>query len=74
MLLTHVLSPTLVRFAGRAPSLRQTWQRAGDLLRQWQRRRSERAELARLGDRELHDFGINRSIASAELRKPFWRD
>ena len=54
--------------------LAQTWRAAIVLLRRWRRRVRERRELAQLTDRELHDFGISRSDAITEWRKPFWRD
>lgn len=40
----------------------------------WRRRRQERAELARLEDRDLRDLGLSRAVLEFELRKPFWRD
>jgi uncharacterized protein YjiS (DUF1127 family) len=43
------------------------------VLRTWYRRASERRELLRLGDGELRDFGVSRSEAMGEFRKPFWR-
>jgi uncharacterized protein YjiS (DUF1127 family) len=44
------------------------------VLEQWRRRWQERAELARLSDRELRDFLISRSEAMEEAAKPFWRE
>lgn len=44
------------------------------LLRVWRRRIRERRELARLGDRELHDIGTSRSLIYSEISKPFWRE
>ena len=43
------------------------------LLRAWRRRARERAELGRLSDRELRDFGVSRGEAIAEAAKPVWR-
>lgn len=48
--------------------------RLNAVLRQWQRRSRERDQLARLGERELHDLGLSRAAVYAELRKPFWRE
>jgi uncharacterized protein YjiS (DUF1127 family) len=39
----------------------------------WQRRARQRAELAHLGDLELHDLAISPSEAELEISKPFWR-
>jgi uncharacterized protein YjiS (DUF1127 family) len=44
-----------------------------DTLRLWRRRARERAELARLTDRELRDIGISASDALHEINKPVWR-
>ena len=44
-----------------------------DTLKQWQQRRRERAELARLDDRMLRDIGITRGDVWQEINKPFWR-
>jgi uncharacterized protein YjiS (DUF1127 family) len=46
----------------------------GARLRLWRRRVRERNQLARLGERELHDLGLSRGTVYAELRKPFWRE
>ncbi len=48
--------------------------RLAALLRQWRRRIRERDQLARLGERDLHDLGLSRGTVYAELRKPFWRE
>jgi uncharacterized protein YjiS (DUF1127 family) len=40
----------------------------------WRRRMLERDQLARLGERDLHDLGLSRGTVYAELRKPFWRE
>jgi uncharacterized protein YjiS (DUF1127 family) len=37
------------------------------------RRHRERADLARLDDRDLHDVGLTRSVVAYELNKPLWR-
>jgi uncharacterized protein YjiS (DUF1127 family) len=42
-------------------------------LRLWRRRARERSQLARLGERDLHDIGMSRGTVYAELQKPFWR-
>ncbi|MCG8696366.1 MAG: DUF1127 domain-containing protein [Minwuiales bacterium] len=38
----------------------------------WRRRARERAQLARLNDRELKDIGITRAEAQMEANKSFW--
>ncbi|HEX7970193.1 MAG TPA: DUF1127 domain-containing protein [Stellaceae bacterium] len=43
------------------------------ILALWRRRIQERDQLARLGERELHDIGLSRTAVYAEIRKPFWR-
>jgi uncharacterized protein YjiS (DUF1127 family) len=43
-------------------------------VRRWQRRAQERAELARLDDRELLDIGLTRADAEFLINKPFWRE
>jgi uncharacterized protein YjiS (DUF1127 family) len=53
------------------PSLRLA--RLIGVLRQWRRRSRERAQLARLSERDLHDLGLSRGAIYAELQKPFWR-
>jgi uncharacterized protein YjiS (DUF1127 family) len=47
--------------------------RLGAVLRLWRRRARERSQLARLGERDLHDIGMSRGTVYAELQKPFWR-
>ena len=42
-------------------------------LRRWRRRLRERAQLAQMTERELHDLGLSHGGIHAELRKPFWR-
>ena len=44
-----------------------------ELVEGWLQRARERRELARLGDRDLRDFGASFGDRVAELRKPFWR-
>jgi len=38
------------------------------------RRSRDRAALARMDDRDLHDMRLSRSTVAFELNKPFWRD
>jgi uncharacterized protein YjiS (DUF1127 family) len=38
----------------------------------WQRRASERNQLATMSDHMLKDMGITRAAARRECRKPFW--
>jgi len=38
------------------------------------RRSRDRAALARMDDRDLHDLQLSRSALAFELNKPFWRD
>jgi len=45
----------------------------GKTVSLWLRRLRERAELARLDDRERHDIGATQADVEAELSKPFWR-
>lgn len=40
----------------------------------WATRSRQRAELANLDERTLHDIGLSRSDISAEINKPFWRN
>jgi uncharacterized protein YjiS (DUF1127 family) len=53
--------------------VRSVLPKLGALLRQWWRRLDERDQLAKLGERDLHDLGLSRAAVYAELRKPFWR-
>jgi len=39
----------------------------------WRKRLREKRALARLDERDLHDFGATNSDVDAELRRPFWR-
>lgn len=39
----------------------------------WRHRARERAELARMSDRELQDIGLTRLDAVREYQKPFWQ-
>ena len=45
----------------------------GQTVSLWLRRLRERAELARLEERNLRDLGLTRADAAYELAKPFWR-
>ena len=51
-------------------SLRALWA----TLRCWHRRVQQRAQLATMSDRELHDLGLSYGAIYAELQKPFWRE
>ena len=42
-------------------------------LRLWRRRARERAALAGLDERALHDIGLSRASAAFEINKPLWR-
>ncbi|MDF2075576.1 DUF1127 domain-containing protein [Pseudomonas mendocina] len=42
-------------------------------LRQWQRNRRTRQQLAQLNDQQLADTGITAAQRLQELAKPFWR-
>jgi len=46
---------------------------AVDALRIWRLRARDRALLGQLSDRTLKDIGLNRSHATFEAAKPFWR-
>ncbi len=48
--------------------------RAAAVLGEWQRRRRDRGELARLDPRLLRDIGITRYDALQEASKPFWKE
>ncbi|MBT5414907.1 MAG: DUF1127 domain-containing protein [Rhodospirillaceae bacterium] len=39
----------------------------------WAERSRQRAELANLDARTLHDIGLSRSDIAVEINKPFWR-
>ena len=43
-------------------------------LSRWRRLVRERAQLAEMTERELHDLGLSHGDIYAELRKPFWRE
>ncbi len=43
------------------------------LYRRWRNRARQRAELARMSDREFRDIGISRARVWREVSKPFWR-
>ncbi len=45
----------------------------GPLYRRWHDRARQRAELARMSDREFHDIGVSRAQVWREVSKPFWR-
>ena len=47
-------------------ALQPLYRRARDRARQ-------RAELARMSDREFHDIGVSRAQVWREVSKPFWR-
>lgn len=47
--------------------------RVAAVFEAWGRRLREREQLARLGERELHDIGLSRASVYAEINKPFWR-
>lgn len=47
--------------------------RSGALIARWAERSRDRALLARLSDRELHDIGLSRCDIDHEISKPFWR-
>ena len=42
-------------------------------VRAWRRRARGRAQLTRMGERELRDLGLSRFDARREAGKPFWR-
>jgi uncharacterized protein YjiS (DUF1127 family) len=44
-----------------------------ETLHVWSERRSQRSELARWSDRDLHDVGLSWSDVAREAEKPFWR-
>jgi uncharacterized protein YjiS (DUF1127 family) len=52
---------------------RDALQHATATLREWHRRRRDRATLAAFDDRLLRDIGITRVDALYEINKPFWR-
>jgi uncharacterized protein YjiS (DUF1127 family) len=41
-------------------------------VRLWRQRTKDRAELARLTDRDARDLGIDPGLISYEASKPFW--
>jgi uncharacterized protein YjiS (DUF1127 family) len=45
-----------------------------ETLREWRRRIRDRARLAELDERMLHDIGITRTDAEFLINKPFWRE
>jgi uncharacterized protein YjiS (DUF1127 family) len=66
------IAPRKVRRASRL-ALREALSRIFVTLREWRRRRRERAELARLDERMLRDIGITRGDVWDEINKPFCR-
>ena len=60
------LSPPV---SAKAPS----WLGLYAALRQWQRNRRTRQQLAQLNDQQLADTGISAAQREQELAKPFWR-
>jgi uncharacterized protein YjiS (DUF1127 family) len=54
--------------------LRLAGRRVHATLREWHRRVRERAELARLDDRELRDIGLSRGDVEFLINKPFWKE
>ena len=48
-------------------------QKAMTVIDLWRQRASERRSLSLLSNRLLDDIGVNRSQASDEQSKPFWR-
>jgi len=59
------------RDADRTESLAARVRRA---LVEWCRRARSRAQLARLGERDLRDIGLTPMEAAREYAKPFWVD
>jgi uncharacterized protein YjiS (DUF1127 family) len=47
--------------------------RLSETIQGWRQRRHDRAELARMSQRDLHDAGISWSEVAYEIDKPFWR-
>ncbi|HEY4204938.1 MAG TPA: DUF1127 domain-containing protein [Xanthobacteraceae bacterium] len=45
----------------------------GETLHTWRERQTQRRELTRWTERDLHDVGISWSEMLAEVDKPFWR-
>ena len=52
--------------------LSEIWELTAPRFTAWRRRARERAQLARLNDRELKDIGITRAEAQMEANKSFW--
>ena len=52
--------------------LSEAWDLIAPRVATWRRRARERAQLARLNDRELKDIGITRAEAQMEANKSFW--
>ena len=53
---------------------RGAFSRARALLREWRQRIRQRAELARLDERDLHDIGRSDADVYRELGKWFWQE
>lgn len=50
-----------------------TFWRLTNLITIWRRRARDRADLARMADRDIRDAGLDRSQIVFEINKPFWR-
>lgn len=78
----HRHTPALIERETSLPSvtlrrgIRRSLQRAAslvDIIRQWQKRASDRALLRGLNAYDLRDLGLTRADVLAEADKPFWR-
>ena len=49
------------------------WDRLAGFIGTARRRSRDRADLARMDDRELRDLRLSRATVAFELNKPFWR-
>jgi len=67
------IAPQRIRWRAAGRLLRQGLNFAAATVRQWARRRRERADLAKLDDRMLRDIGVTPGDAWREINKPFWR-
>ena len=54
------------------PSIVSRWTQLKQIIAEWRRRVRSRSELANLGESDLQDSGISRSMAEFEASKPFW--
>lgn len=70
MSMADVAKPQHFQLSDRAASSR--FRRIVELIKAWQRRRSERETLRRLSDHQLRDIGLTRSMVMMESAKPFW--